>query len=1091
MIQLRPKYILLFIMIVLCATTGFSQETTAEINGFIHDASGSGLPGASIEAVHTPTGSRYATTSRKDGHYNLPNLRVGGPYTISANYVGYEAQHRDSINLLLGQAFVADFTLSPTSQALENVVVTTISTNKVFNNNRTGSQEVISRNQIERLPTVNRSLQDFTRLTPSANGLNFGGRNNLYNNVTVDGANFNNAFGLSSVLGGQTNSQPISLDAIEQIQVNISPFDVRQGNFAGTGLNTVTRSGTNTFKGTVYTYLKGPGTQGYKVGDITVPKQQFNYNLRGAAIGGPIIKNKLFFFVSGESERVTSPATSYVASSASVTPGPNVSLANADTLNALKDFLIEKYGYNPGEFQNYSYETFSDKLTAKLDLNINDKNTLTLKYNYLKSYREIAASNSGAPGGNRQPGTYSLPFSGSGYQINNNFNIVIAELNSRFGNHASNKLQVGYTALRDYRASLSGKDFPLVDILDGEGRTYTSFGYEPFTYNNLLNTDIIQLSDIFTLYRGAHEITLGTQNYYKEFKNGFAPNYAGTYRFNTLSDFYNSAINGVANSAQYQVQYSVLPGGEFPFAEIGAFELGLFVQDKWRINNAFTFTYGLRLDAPFFKDAFQVNPNVSELTFAGGKQYSTGQKPETNLLISPRVGFNWNVNGEKTTQIRGGIGLFAGPPPFVWISNQASNNGVQFGSIFSTSPYAFNPDITANKPSSVSENTSYNLVFTDKDFKYPQVMKASLGIDQRLPGNFVLTIEGNFNKDINSVYFQNVNLPSTGTTLAGGDPRFRFDSTRIYGSRTPTAANPNISSAILMTNSNKGYSYFVTAQLQKTIRNLYLNAAYTHSNSKSLNDGGSIAQSMWRDRLVSNSPNAEDLGYSTFRLPHRVVASASYRVQYAKRFATSIGLVFEGSPASVGSYVYNGDINNDGTGGNNDLIYIPRNQNDILLVPVNTGGGTVTDTRTPDEIWQQLNAYIAQDRYLRNNRGEVAMRNAVIFPWYKRFDMNITQDVFFTTGKENTKHTLRFSIDLVNAGNLFNKNWGTYKVFNTGGTFSSAILKYEGLAANNQPRFSFPYLDPTNKVPLTESFKDDASILSRWQMQFGVRYLFN
>ena len=1085
------KHLLKITLILLFPFITRSQETTSEITGLIA-SNQSPLQGATVTALHVPTGTKSVTTTRSDGRYNLANLKVGGPYTITVTYVGYKQAQQENVTLLLGQEFKADFRLEQESANLTDVVVTTSNQNKIFSNSHTGTQEIINRNQIERLPTINRSLQDFTKITPSANGLNFGGRNNAYNNITVDGANFNNAFGLSSVLGGQTFSQPISLDAIEQIQVNISPFDVRQGGFSGTGINSVTRSGTNTFKGTVYTYIKGPGTQGYKVGDVTIPKQEFNYNLRGFAVGGPLIKDKLFFFVSGESERITAPATSYIASDASHQPGANVSNANADTLDALKSFLISTYDYDPGDYDNYSYKTYSDKITAKLDWNINAKSTFTIKYNYLKSHKDISASNSGAPGGSRQPGTYSLPFSGSGYRINNNFNIFIAELNTRISNSASNKLQVGYTALRDFRASLAGANFPLVDIMDGQGHSYTAFGYEPFTYNNLLNTDIYQVSDIYTMYKGAHEITIGTQDYYKKFKNGFAPNYAGNYRFNTLTDFYNSAMNDAATSILYNLQYSAEPDGSFPFAEIGAWELSLFAQDKWRVKNNLTITYGLRIDAPVFKNAFQTNPYVPDLTFENGKHYSTGEKPGTNVLISPRIGFNWDVKGDRTTQIRGGLGLFSGPPPFVWISNQASNNGVQFGSISSTTPYVFSPDINAHRPTEIKENTSYNLVFTDHNFKYPQVLKASLAIDHKLPGNFILTLEGTYSKDVNSVYFQNVNLPLTGVTFAGSDPRIRYDSSRIYGGKpVPTVTNPNISSAILMTNSNKGYSYFITFQAQKTFHNLYLNAAYTYSQAKSLNDGGSIAASMWRDRPVKGNPNAEELGFANYYLPHRVIASASYRFEYAKHLATSVGLIFEAAPTGVGSYTYSGDVNNDATGGNNDLVYIPKDQNDIVLVPVNTGGGTITDTRTPDQIWTQLNTFIDQDKYLSTHRGKVSERNAVVLPWFKRFDFNLTQDIYIVNSKTKDKHTLRFSVDIINAGNLLNKDWGSYSQFSTGGTFMSSFLKYEGLTTDKHPRYSFPYLDPVNSVPLTKSFKDDTGILSRWQMQIGFRYLFN
>jgi hypothetical protein len=1070
-----------------------AQETTSDIIGTV-TAEQKPVAGATITALHVPTGTVYATTSRADGRYNLPNLKIGGPYTITVQFVGFKEDKQENINLILGQEYKADFVLTASANTLTEVVVSTTSQNKIFNNSRTGSQEIISRSQLERLPTINRSLQDFTKLTPSANGLSFGGRNGSFNNLTVDGANFNNAFGLSGTLGGQTNSQPISLDAIEQIQVNISPYDVRQGGFSGAGINSVTRSGTNTFKGSIYTYLKGPNTQGYRVGTVTVPNQDFSYNLRGFSFGGPIIKNKIFFFVSGEQERVTAPATSYIASDANNAPNPSsVSLANADTLDQLKQFLIDKYGYDPGSYQGYSYDTYSDKITAKIDWNINARNTFTIKYNYLKSYRDIAASNSGAPGSNRQPGQYSMPFSGSGYRINNNFNILIAELNTRFSNRSSNKFQVGYTALRDFRSSLAGADFPLVDIMDGQGHTYTSFGYEPFTYNNLLNTDVFQVSDIFTMYKGSHEITIGTQNYFKKFKNGFAPNYQGVYRFNTLTDFYNSANNGAANAVSYNLQYAVTKDGSFPFAEIGSTEIGFFAQDKWRIGSHFTFTYGLRVDVPIFEDKFESNPYVPNFTFRDGKKYDVGQKPGTNPLISPRVGFNWDVTGDQKTQVRGGVGLFAGPPPFVWISNQASNNGVQFGS-FSTSNVAFSNDVNAYRPSATAENVAYNLVFTDEDFKYPQALKASLAVDRKLPGNIVATVEATYSKDINGVYFQNVNLPSTGVAFAGSDPRIRYDSTKIYGGKpAPSVTNPNISNAILMTNSDKGYAYNVTFQLQKTMRNFYFSAAYTLSKSKTLNDGGSIAASMWRDRPVSGDPNAEELGYANFYLPHRFIGSASYRKEYAKHFATSIGLIFESAPAGVGSFTYNGDANNDGTGGNNDLIYIPKDQSDIILVPVNTGSGTITDTRTAAQIWTQLNNFINQDPYLSKHRGEVAGRNAAVLPNYHRLDLNITQDIYFFSGKtKENKHTLRLSLDVINAGNLFNKNWGVAKSFT-----STSFLKYEGLVPSSdvdnmgKPRFSFPYLDPTNQIPVVNSYIDNTSIFSRWQMQFGIRYLFN
>ncbi|MEO5783733.1 MAG: TonB-dependent receptor, partial [Ginsengibacter sp.] len=831
-----------------------------------------------------------------------------------------------------------------------------------------------------------------------------------------------------------------------------------------------------------------------------------DYNLSGASIGGPIIPNKLFFFISGEKERISQPATSFVANKPGQTAVPGVISQAVDAdLNTLKAFLTSKFGYDPGSYQDYNYRTNSDKLTVRLDWNINKSNTFTIKYNYFKSLRDAPASNSGAVG-SRQPSNTGLPFSGNGYTINNNFNIIIGELNTRFSSKANNKFQIGYTALRDFRASLAGSDFPLVDILNGQGSTYTSFGYEPFTYNNLLNTNIFQASDVFAYYAGKHELTFGTQIYKKDFKNGFAPNYEGLYIFNSLTDFYNSINNNTPNARTYLLSYSLTKDGSFPFALIGATELGFFAQDKWRVKDNFTLTYGLRVDAPIFQNKFESNPNVPGLTFRDGKHYDVGQKPSTNILISPRLGFNWDVFKNQKTQVRGGIGEFSGPPPFVWISNQASNNGVQFGSV-STNNVAFKADINAYRPATGAANTSYNLVLTDKDFKYPQVLKTSLAVDQKIPGNIIATVEYTYSKDINAVNFENVNLPTTGTAFVGSDNRIRYSATKIYGGAGgATVTNPNISSAILMKNYSKGYASVLTLQLQKSFKNLYTSVAYTYTKAKTLNDGGSIAASMWRDRPVSSDPNAAELGNPNFYQPHRVIAQASYRKEWGKHYATSFGLVFEAAPSPAGtvipitgaaSYTYSGDVNNDGTGGNNDLIYIPKDQTDIVLVPVNTGGGTITDTRTASQIWNQLNNFINQDPYMSKHRGQIAERNAVVLPYFKHLDVNITQDFYLKTGK--SKHTLRLSFDMINIGNFLNKNWGIGKFFSTPFNTSqnaASFLKYEGIVSvgspdAGKPRYSFPYQDAANQIPFVNSYQDNTNIFSRWQGQIGIRYIFN
>ena len=1071
-----------------------AQETTSEIQGTISNLK-QNLAGAAVTALHTPTGTLYKTTTRQDGGYNFPNIKIGGPYTITVSFIGFKSEKQEDVYLTVGQSFKQNFVLAEDVKTLNEVIVK--STNdKNFNSNRNGSQELITRTQLDRLPTISRSIQDFVKLEPTANGMNIGGRSNQYNNMTIDGANFNNSFGLSSLLGGQTSAQPVSLEAIEQIQVNVSPYDVKLGGFAGAGINTITKSGTNQFKGSVYEYMKNQDNQGYSVGGTTLTKTPFTYSIKGASLGGPIIKNKLFFFASIEQVRQDAPATTQLASNASNAAGGVYSQANADTLAALSEFLKSKFNYDPGAFQGYNFKTYSDKMTVKLDWNINSKNTFTLKYNYLKSNADQFASTS-RPGSGQvsggQPGTYSMPFYGSGYVINNDFNILIGELNTRFNNRLSNKLQIGYTALRDYRSPHSSSTtFPLVDILN-LGNIYTTFGYEPYTYNNKLNTDVFQFNDILTYYKGNHEITLGTQNAYKKYQNAFAPGYQGGYQFNSLTDFYNSVNNGTANAKSYYLQYSALPGGEFPWAYAGSTELSQFIQDKWRVTPDFTLTYGLRLDETIYKQAMTDNPYFDALKFANGAQYNIGKAPTNNVLVSPRIGFNWNPKGDKTLQIRGGTGIFAGPPPFVWISNQASNNGIQFGS-FTVANKTFNTNPDVYRPTAGAANTSYSTALVANNFKYPTAWKSSLAIDKKLDGGWVIGAEYNYTQDLNAVYYSNVNLnEANGFQLAGADNRMRYltvtNSNKYFaGTPTSTLDNPNIGNAILMSNTNQGYVSTFTLRTQRNIENLSYGIAYTYSVAKNTAEGGSTASSLWSAAAVSNQdPNTSNLGYASYIQPNRIIANFSYKFQEGKYLATSIGAIYELSNAGTASYVYNGDLNGDGNSGN-DLIYIPKTSTDINLVKVGSGGlgtGTagVTDIRTAAQIWSQLDGFISNSTYLNTHRGGYAGRNAAINPYYGRMDINITQDIKIKIAKDY--HTFKLSYDIINVGNYINRDWGLIKT-----TTVTNFLKYEGLGADGKtPAFSFPF--QTGTTPFVQPYQNSTSIGSRWQMQIGIKYLFN
>ena len=1118
------KHLLSVTLCVLSSFIVFGQETTSQILGTITDAA-SGLAGATVTALHVPTGTKYTTTTRKDGRFNLPGLRVGGPYTVTVSFVGYKTATQDNITLVVGQDFAADFTLVPEAKELTEVVVPATRQNKIFSNSHTGSQQLITRAQIEQLPTINRSIQDFAKLEPTANGLSFSGTNPGMNNITVDGADFNNSFGLSSTLGGQANAQPIALDALDQIQVNVSPYDVKQGGFTGAGVNSVTRAGTNQFKATVYDYIKGPGTIGYHVDNATLTKSPFTFNILGASLGGPIIRNKLFFFINAEEDLQTAPATGVQASSSTLTPVPGlVSQANADTLNALSSYLKNTYGYNTGAFQGYSFKTNSYKINARVDFNINATNTLSLKYNYLKSYADQFASTS-RPGSGQvtggQPGTFAMPFYGSGYRINNNLKIYIAELNTRFSNKASNKFQIGYTQERDFRSPQSSSDsFPLVDILNNNN-IYTTFGYEMYTYNNKLFMDSYQLTDIFSYFKGAHEITLGTQNSYKKYQNAFAPGYNGVYQFSSLDAYY----AGAPASTYYQA-YSTLKGAAFPWAYAGATNLSLFAQDKWRVNSKFTLTYGIRFDYTTYQNKFTRNDSFAVLPFKGGATYDVGSAPESFLVISPRVGFNWDVKGDRSLQVRGGAGIFEGAPPFVWIENQAANNGVQFGSFTETNaPYYPSPAqglshyLTANNLSQTSTPTGYSVNVIAKDFKYPTKLRTSLGVDKKLGSDWVLTGEFTYSKDINATYMSNVNLNETNAFAItnGPDQRLRYNTTATATSGTNssnkyyngnTLSNPNIGNAILLANTNKGYAYTATLAVQKYFRHLSVYAAYTYSDVKTAMENGSTASSLWSARAVANTdPNAATLARPSWYQPHRVIASANYRIEYAKHFATSIGAIFEAAPSGNTSYVYNGDLNGDGNTGN-DLIYIPRNASEINLIDVGSYNkatqsgittGTASDPRTSAQIWTQLNNFINQDHYMSFHRGQYVQANSVVYPWFKHLDLNVTQDIYFYTKNktDRDRHTLRLSVDIINVGNLLNRNWGLVKSASI-----SNFLKFEGMAADGKtPLFSFPYADANNQVPLVNSFTNNTNLVnfvngtnatgSRWQMQFGIRYLFN
>ena len=1065
------------------------NETTASVNGLVTDNKGP-ISGATVIAIHQPSGSKYATSTRADGRYNLPSMRIGGPYAITISYIGLQSQNQQIEKLSLGQNYTLNIILSDISNTLSEVSVSG-KQSKVFNSGRTGASQNISRTVIQNLPTLNRSFTDFVKLTPQfslqSGSASIAGRSNLGNNFTVDGALFNNAFGLQGTIGSQTGSQPINMDAFEEITVNIAPYDIRQSGFTGAAINAVTRSGTNEFQGSLNSYYRSQDlVSDYNYAGLKAPVNNFDLKGYGFTFGGPIIKNKLFFFASGELERRSDPGTGFIASRGGDT-GPNVSQAKGEDLDKISSFL-KGLGYEPGGYENYALNTRSDKLSAKLDYNIDDKNTLSLKYFYFRSFKDILPSNSGAPKNNRQPSQLGLPFQSAGYGINNNMDNVNLEFRTRFNNKISNQLTVGYNNMNDFRESKGNKPFPLVDIMNPDGSSYTAFGYEPFTAFNSLKTKVYQVTNNLNIYAGSHEITIGAN--YEGYRtiNGFAPNYYGAYAFKSLDDFYNSANNGVSNATKYQVQYSVLPDGSFPYGEIKSNMYGLYVQDAFTVSNSLKLTAGLRADLTDVSSPSNLkNPNVANLTFVDGEKIDVSEYPKASILWSPRVGFNWNIKNEGKTQVRGGTGIFTGRPPLVWISNQASNNGVQFGSESinnpTNRPFTTNVDAYRNVNNATgANNTAYNLSITQPNFKFMQIWRSNLAVDQKLPGGFTATAEALYSKDINSVYFRNVNLnTSSSQPLIGADNRPRYNSSRIYGSATPTPANPNISDAIVMTNTNNGYSLALTGTLSKEFTSgFFATAGYTYTDSRSVNDGGSIAQSMWRDRQVSGSPNTDALSYSSYMVKNRFIASVVYRKEYIQHLGTTISMFYQIQDGFRYSYTYGNDLNNDGLSGN-DLIFVPTVKSDIVLVPEGA-----TDLRTPNQLWAQLNSYINQDNYLNKRRGQYAERNGLVGNAIATLDVRIAQDLF--TSFKGKKHSLQLTFDIFNFGNLINKTWGVPTFANR----ANGLLNFKGIdAVTGKPTFSFPYLNADSATPLVNSFSSNIDEIARWRMQLGLRYRFN
>lgn len=1033
--------------------------TTASVSGKILDEGGQGLPGVNVVAIHEPSGTKYGASSTSNGTFQIRNMKIGGPYSFESSFVGYENQKTENVYLKLGESFPLQIQMSTSLTELMTIEITAES--GVINSDRTGAQTSVNSEAIRNMPTISRSQEDLTRLTPQSDGNSFGGRNNLYNNFSLDGSIFNNSFGLDvATPGGQADANPVSIDAIEQMQVSLAPFDVRQGGFTGAGINAVTKSGTNEIKGTVYTFIRNEGMTGKKVDGVDAPNLDYSSNITGLSIGGPIIKNKLFFFINAEGVRKTELAHGFTALKAD---GSNAGLPNTTSVDeadaiAVQNHFRTNWGYDPGAYEGYTHETFNNKFLAKLDWNIGEKHTLMMRYNFLDSYKDILPHPEAI--GGRGATSFRLPFENSSYRIFNKINSYVAELNSNFSSNISNKLMVSYTEFRDKREPKSAP-FPVIDIWNTNGQVAMTAGSEMFSTNNVLDQNVFQFTDNVTWFQNDHTWTFGVNYEQFSFENSFNLFYYPWYTAFSATDFVNDTYVPFAGNASGDFNQDVI-NNNAPFAvsTIKVAQLGLYAQDEWQMNERFKLTMGLRVDVPLYLSDIAPDSEIQGFTGWVHPDQSPAVVdpstfPKTNLMWSPRVGFNWDAKGDRSLQVRGGTGIFTGRIPFVWLGNQASN-------------------------AVMSPGYTFQINDTHQDFKYPQVWKTNLGIDKRFDNGLVATFEGIYGKDINAVVHRNYDMLAPSSNLTGtGDTRAifgGFNETHIYAS-DPGAIGFLDAGSIVMENAKEGFQMSLTGGLSKTFENgFYVSAFYTYQNSKDLTSiPAEIAADAFQRNPVVGNPNGSSYSWSRYGLTHRFIASLGYQVSYSK-FSSSFSGFYELGKGGRYSYTYAGDINLDGIATNNDLLYVPANASDINIGTVD-GTGTGVPAADAAAQYSALSAFIDQDPYLSTRRGDYAERHGAQLPGFGQFDFKFVESFNFEiAGKPNQ---LQLSFDILNLGNLFNSSWGVRQFAN-----NTSPISVSGVDNNGTPWLRFD-------ANLKDSYINDTSLRSKWQMQVGVRWIFN
>lgn len=1094
------KHLLLAGFAMLAGTLAYAQVTTSSMNGRVADEKGEPVVGAAVVATHEPSGTVYGAIVNQNGQYTINGMRAGGPYKVEVSSVGYNSLLFKDVTLQLAETYNLSATLKESTEFLEQVVVIGTAKSK-FSNERTGAATNIDNSQIAALPTVSRSITDVTRLSPyGGNGMSFAGADGRTANFTVDGANFNNNFGLNDKLPG--GGSPISIDAIEEIQVVISPFDVRQTNFIGGGVNAITKSGTNTFKGTAYVYHKNENLRGDAIcgEQITGARAKDRTTTYGFTLGGPIVKNKLFFFVNYEYVKTPTIANRWRGSEDGKEDANNyISRTKLSDLQKVSDFVKDKYGYDTGSYTNFPADESNQKILARIDWNINDKNHLAVRYNYTLNRGWNAPNKTSMDGGTRASGArtsqYSMSFANSMYAIDNSVHSISLDLNSRITDNLSNQFLATFSKLDDTR-STGSSEFPFIDILDGSGQNYMALGYELFSWNNAVHNTIANVRDDLTWYLGNHKVTGGLRYEYQMADNAYMRNGTGYYRYSSLDDFLNGAAPEIVN-----LTYGY-NGEKNPAARVRFSQASIYAQDEWSVRENFKLTYGVRFDGLFFnnKDVVTNNAILKLNYYPKAKDFKethidTGKWPGAQLAISPRVGFNWDVFNNKSLKVRGGTGLFSGRLPLVFFTNMPTNSGsVQYQAQinaenaakkgFTMAEFAgglvkdANGKVTTNalyqkllglgypanyKPEDGTVPSSISAV--DNKFKMPQVWKTSLAVDYAIPTSFPfsVSVEGIFNKTINGVMISDWSMKD-----AGSYAKFNgVDNRPIY----PDSFR-NGTSAFVLENTNKGYGYSASATVNMTpIPEVNIMAAYTHTASKEITSmPGSNAESAFTYVPTVAGPNYIDLHNAINVIPDRFIASVTHNDHCGNHFS----LIYETWRGSSNySYMLSNDMNGDGYA--YDAVYIPTD------AQVKNG-----DFRfVSDDDRDRFMAFVHKDKYLSKHQGQYAEAYSVYSPWVHRVDFSYKHDFKVKAGK--TTNILQLGFDIKNLLNLFNSNWGVMKILNPAIGTEAKILKYEGADADGYAKFSTPKGVTGN----TKTFTPNHAIGQCWYASIGIKYMFN